>query len=54
MNNNITVEKKMNEIINKKTNDMNIYKDILYTFLHLRCFGETPIFVPIKYIIHFS
>ena len=28
MNNNITVEKKMNEIINKKTNDMNIYKDI--------------------------
>ena len=29
MNNKITVEKKMNEIINKKTNDTNIYKDII-------------------------
>lgn len=29
MNNKITVEKKMNEIINIKTNDMNIYKDII-------------------------
>ncbi len=29
MNNKITVEKKMNEIINKKTNDTNIYMDII-------------------------